>query len=184
MMPTDPGHHHDEHLYAESELHNEDVAHEHSDVDVLTIIKLAIGLAVVSGVIMAAMYGMFQFLETQAAKNDPVLTPHAQPADQEPPEPRLLTDEPQNLQKFRDSLAERLKGIDQGKQQFLQQGLPVRAGAPADAWLGTHSPTRGESSGGRAIPITPGGAAPATAPETAPAAPAAPPAAPVKSGGH
>ena len=182
MMPTDRGHHHDEHLYPESEMHNEDVAHEHSDINVRAIIKLTIGLAVVTAVIFAAMYGMFQFLESQAAKNDPLRTPHAQPSGQQPPEPRLLTDEPQNLDKFRASLADRLKGIDQGKQQLLQQGLPVRADAPADAWLGTHSPSRGESSGGRAIPITPGGAAPATTPGAAP--PPAAPAAPVKRGGH
>ncbi len=175
------GHHDDDHLYDQADLHNEDVAHEHSDVNVRAIIASAIGMFAVVGVCAVIVLVMFNFLESQAAANDPVMSPHALPAGRRPPEPRLLTDEPQNLQRFRDSVAERLKGIDEGKKQFLQNGLPVRADAPADPWMGTHSPSRGESSGGRTIPIRPGDGGPAPAPA---ATPAAPPAAPVKSGGH
>ncbi len=175
------GHHDDDHLYDQAELHNEDVAHEHSDVNVRAIIASGIGMFVVVAVCAVIVLVMFNFLESQAAANDPVMSPHALPAGQLPPEPRLLTDEPQNLQRFRDSVAERLKGIDEGKKQFLQNSLPVRADAPADPWMGTHSPSRGESSGGRTIPIRPGDGGPAPAPA---ATPAAPPAAPVKSGGH
>jgi hypothetical protein len=103
------------------------------------------------------MWGLFRFFESQAARNEPVTSPLAQPAGQLPPEPRLLTNEPQNLQKHRDSLAERLKGIDDGKKQLLEQGLPTRADAPTDPWMGTRSPSRGESSGGREIPVKPKG---------------------------
>ena len=146
--------HHDDHLYDQADLHNEDVAHEHSDVNIRAIIGFGVGLfAVVGGVRASIVLGLFKFFESQAAANDPVMSPLAQPAGQLPPEPRLLTDEPQNLQRFRDSLAERLKGIDEAKKQLLQQGLPVRADAPVDPWMGTHSPSRGESSGGRTIPI-------------------------------
>ena len=175
------GHHHDDHLYDQADLHNEDVAHEHSDVNVRAIIGSGIGMFVVVGVCAVIVLVLFNFLEGQAAANDPVMSPHAVPAGQLPPEPRLLTDEPQNLQRFRDSLAERLKGIDEGKKQFLQNGLPVRADAPADPWMGTHAPSGGESSSGRTIPVRPGDGAPLPAP---PPAPAATPAAPVKSGGH
>ena len=178
-------HHHDDHLYDQAELHNDDVDHEHSDVNIRAILGSAVGLFAVVGVCALIVLGLFNFLESQAASNDPVLSPLTQPAGQLPPEPRLLTDEPQNLQRFRESLTERLKGIDEGKKQFLQHGLPVRADAPADPWMGTHSPARGESSGGRMIPIRAGdGATPAPAPvtPTTPAAGASP--VPVKGGGH
>jgi len=180
------GHHHDVHLYDQSDLHNDDVAHEHSDVNVQAILGSAVGLFLVVGACAVIVLVLFNFFESQAAANDPVMSPLAQPAGQLPPEPRLLTNEPQNLQRFRDSLAERLKGIDEGKKHFLQQGLPVRAGAPVDPWMGTHSPARGESSGGRAIPIRPGANVGITAaPPATPAAPAAgTPAPPVKGGGH
>lgn len=177
------GHHHDDHLYDQADIINEDVAHEHSDVNVRAIVASCVGMFAVVGVCAVIVLVLFNFLEAQAAANDPVPSPYASPAGKLPPEPRLLTDEPQNLQRFRDSLAERLKGIDEGKKQFLQNSLPVRADAPADAWMGTHSPSRGESSSGRAIPIRPGdGATPAPGPAVTPAP--ASPAAPVKGGGH
>ena len=153
MTPTKPAsHHHDDHLYGDEDLHNEDVAHEHSDVNVRALIIFCIGLVAVAAIVHVAMWGLFVFFERQAAANDPVVTPLARPAGQLPPEPRLLTDEPQNLQRYRDRQAEALKGIDDAKKRLLQQGLPTRAGAAADPWVGTRSQTRGESSSGRAIP--------------------------------
>lgn len=196
--PTDPsrlvpepraahgGHHHDDHLYDQADLENEDVDHEHSDVNVRAILGSGVAMFAVVGVCALIVLGLFNFLEGQAAANDPIMSPLALPAGQLPPEPRLLTDELQNFQVYRDSLAERLKGIDEGKKQLLQQGLPVRADAPADPWMGTHSSSRGEASGGRTIPIRPGaaGETPA-APAVAPVTPAAgTPAPPVKGGGH
>ena len=170
------GHHSsDDHLYDDDPLHNEDVAHEHSDVNVRALIIFCFGLTGVVVLSAAAVYGLFIVFESQAAANDPVLSPHAVPAGQLPPEPRLLTDEPQNLQRFLAEQAEALKGIDAAKKQLLQQGLPVRADAPTDAWLGTHSPARGESSGGRMIPLKPGAGGEGT--------PSAVPPAPPKSGG-
>lgn len=175
------GHQHDEHLYSEAELHNQDVAHEHSDVNVRAVIASAVGMAVIVGLCALASLGLMMFLESQAAANEPVMSPLAQPAGQLPPEPRLLTNEPQYLDRFRTGVAERLKGIDEGKKQLLQQGLPVRPNAPTDPWMGTQSPSRGESSGGRAIPLRPGvgGETPAAPPAPPKAAPA-----PVKGGGH
>lgn len=175
------GHHHDDHLYDQADLQNEDVDHEHSDVNVRAIVASCIGMFAVVGVCAVIVLVLFNVLESQAAANDPVVSPYALPAGKLPPEPRLLTDEPQNLQRFRGSVAERLKGIDEGKKQFLQNSLPVRADAPADPWMGTHSPSRGESSSGRAIPVRPGDGAP---PGAAPPAPTPTTPAPVKSGGH
>jgi hypothetical protein len=136
---------------------------------------------------MVAMYGLFWTFERQAAANDPIVTPLAEPAGQLPPEPRLLTDEPQNLQRFRTQEQDILKGIDDAKKRLLEQGLPVRTDAPADPWLGTNSPARGESSGGRAIPIRPGGVAPAQPEQPAAGQPAGEPPVqqtPPKAGGH
>jgi hypothetical protein len=155
--PPHAGHHDDEHLYDQEELHNEDVAHEHSDVNVRAILGFAGGLALVTAFLGVAMYGLFTFFERQAVRNEPVTSPLARPAGQEPPQPRLLLNEPKTLQEFRDSLTERLKGIDEGKKQLLEQGIPTRADAPTDPWMGTRTPSRGESSGGRAIPVKPGG---------------------------
>lgn len=167
MTPTDPhgrpasdrqretsaGRAHDDHLYDHAPLNNVDVTHEHSDVNVRALLMFMLGLVVVAAVIHVAMWGLFVVFERRAAANDPVISPLARPAGELPPEPRLLTDEPQNLQRFRAQQAEFLEGIDEAKKRLLEAGLPVRADAPTDAWLGTSSPARGESSGGRAIPI-------------------------------
>jgi hypothetical protein len=184
--PHSDGQGHQEHLYSDP-MHNEDVAHEHSDVNVRALLLFAFGMMAVTGIVMAAMYGLFWEFERQAAANDPIVTPLAEPSGQLPPEPRLLTDEPQNLQRFRTQEQEILQGIDDAKKRLLEQGLPVRADAPTDPWLGTNSPARGESSGGRAIPIRPGGMTPAQPAQPAadkPAAESQEQQAPPKGGGH
>lgn len=164
-------------------LYNEDVAHEDTDVNIRQLILYTAGLVVLSLISAGIVYGLFNLFERQAAKNDPVLSPQAIPAGQFPPEPRLVRNEPLILEKHRKTEAEVLEKygwvnqaagvarvpIDEAKKLLLLKGLPVRAGAPADPWLGTHSPAHGESSSGRAIPVKPGAiAAPAgTAPTPA-----------------
>jgi hypothetical protein len=189
---------HHEPLYTDA-LHNEDVAHEHSDVDVRTLLMFTLGLATVTGVVMLLMWGVFRVLESNAASKDPVLSPHAIPEGQLPPQPRLLTNEPSNLKKLREMEAQSLSQygwvnqaagvarlpIEEAKKRLLEKGLAVRADAPSDPWIGTRAAgaSRGESSSGRAIPLKPGAGQPA--PEAAPSAPPTPaaPAAPHK-GGH
>ncbi|HVL68646.1 MAG TPA: hypothetical protein VM364_15395 [Vicinamibacterales bacterium] len=173
MAPTsshDHDRHHAEHGHAAHDgLYNEDVAHEHSDVNVRALLLFCAGLAALVAVVFVAMWGLFVVFERQAAGNDPVLTPHALPAGQLPPEPRLLTDEPLNLQRIRAEEDAVLKGqpagegagaarlpIDEAKRRLLEQGLPVRADAPADPWIGTWNAAYGEASSGRAIQIRPG----------------------------
>jgi hypothetical protein len=200
MRPTDDygtdhgGHgltHHDP-LYTDA-LHNEDVAHEHSDVNIRALLMFAGGLAAVTIFTFVAMAGLFRAFSSMAAKNDPVLSPHAIPAGQLPPAPRIEDNlnEPRMLKKHRDFEQEELtkyKWLDQAagvaqlpiedaKKLLLHRGLPYRADGPADAWLGSRvkGPNRGESSSGRAIPVTPGtGAEPAPSAAPAPTAPAAP----------
>ena len=202
MRPTDhdygvdhsslhPGLKHHEPLYTDA-LHNEDVAHEHSDVDIRPLLMFAFGLAALTAVVMLLMVGVSKVLESQAAKNDPVVSPHAIPAGQLPPQPRLLTNEPATLNKQRQMEAEALAEygwtdlsktnvripIDEAKKKLLHDGLPTRAEALADERLGTRwaGAARGESSSGRMVtakPVEAGGA------PQKPAAPADP-----HKGGH
>jgi hypothetical protein len=160
--PFEPGHH-----YTDEEMHNADVAHEHSDVNIRTVLTFAAALTVMVAVSAGLMYGLFVVLEKQAEKRDPPISPVATPANQTPRGPQLLRDEPGNLRKFRQEEAAKLEGygwMDQGagiarvpvelaKKLVVEHGLPVRAGATADDTLGTHAPAYGEASGGRTIPV-------------------------------
>ena len=160
-------------------LHNEDVAHEHSDINVRAVIMSAIILAVVVGISQLLMWGLFGVFEKMAAANDPQLSPHFAPPSQVPANtvqepvfspdtfagPQLLTNEPGNLQRHRETEQTRLQGfgwVDQGagvahmplenaKKLLVERGLPVREGEAAAPNLGTGLPARGEASGGRTI---------------------------------
>lgn len=177
--------HHLRHGHLEHDgLYNEDVAHEDSDVNIRQLIGYTIGLAVMCVASAVIVLVLFKMLEKRAAAADPVLSPHVRPAGQEPPEPRLLLNEPRMLQKQRAIEAETLGQygwtdqasgvaripIEDAKKLLLHNGLPVRGDGAADAWLGTHAPAGGESSSGRNIPVRPAAAAAAQ-----PAAPAATP---------
>ncbi len=144
------------------ELHNEDVAHEHSDVNVRAVLVFIVVLSVVCIGAGAAMLAVFNVLEGQAAKEDPIVSPLAAPAGQEPPEPRLLTNEPANLEKQRAKEREVLEGGDwvdrnagvgripiaDAKKLLLHKGLPTRAGTPVDPRLGTRAPSMSDASSG------------------------------------
>ena len=147
------------------ELHNPDVAHEHSDVNVRQILMFGVGLVTVTVVCALVVRVLFGVLQHQAAANEPPISPLAVPAGELPPEPRLVTNEPGVLKKHRLREAEELESsgwvdekagiahipIEEAKKALLRQGLPVRAGAPADPLEGTPVWARGESSGGRTI---------------------------------
>jgi hypothetical protein len=170
----------------ESELHNEDVAHEHSDINVRAVIISAIALVAVAAFTSVAMWGLFVVLERQAVANDPPVAPTAMPAGQLPPAPRLLTNEPQALQNLHASEAKALDAygwqdrtagtvhipIAEAKKLILQRGFTVRTDGPVDPALGTHAPAMGEASSGRTIavprvtrPPAPGAETPAAAPK-------------------
>ena len=187
MRPTDhdygedhsslhPGLKHHEPLYTD-ELHNEDVAHEHSDVPIRPLVMFALGLGGVTLVVMLMMGGLFKAFEANAKKNDPVLSPNAIPADQLPPAPRLLTDEAGTLAKQRAIEHEALTQyswtdltktnvripIAEAKKKLLHDGLPTRSDVPVDERLGTRwaGAARGESSSGRNVTAKPAASAPA-----------------------
>lgn len=146
---------------------NPEVAHEESDINVRRILMFGLGMAAITGAVAVLMYGMFIGLERWAASNDPQLSPLAVPAGQLPPEPRIITNEPAQLKKWRDEEARILAGgvdertgtavlpIEEAKKRLLQQGMPARPAAPAGLLLGTTAPVRGESSSGRMLGVDP-----------------------------
>jgi hypothetical protein len=164
MTPTDRGAHH----YSDAEMHNEDVAHEHSDINVRTVLAFGAGMAVVVVASALVVLIVLRVLERQEASNDPQISPVAAPVGQEPPAPQLLTDEPGNLRRVRAEESNALDRygwvdehagvahvpIEEAKKLLIQHGLPVRAsGAVDDPRMGTHAPAYGEASGGRTIAI-------------------------------
>jgi hypothetical protein len=193
-----------QHRHAHPELHNEDVAHEHSDVNIRAILMFAIGLVIVAIVVHIVIAVMFRWLDDQAKQNDPQLSPLSAQA---PDMPRtttespffgharggaqLLTNEPLALQKLRETENKTLQGygwvegkpgvaympIGEAKKLILERGVPARAGEPVDATTGTRAAAMGDASGGRNIPVTgkPGAAPNQQQPQQQPAQqPAAP----------
>ena len=184
-------------------LHNEDVAHEHIDVNISGLIASAVVLIVVTLAAQVGMYFLFGVFENQAQARDleAQVSPLARPATDMPRTtmespffsqgvggPQLLTNEPVALEKQRNEERKRLEGygwvdekagvahlpIEEAKKLLVKRGVAVREGEPIAPALGTRLPARGESSGGRIITNAPAEPAPGTA---------APPAAP-DHGGH
>jgi hypothetical protein len=165
------------HHYTAEEMHNEDVAHEHSDINIRAIVWSAVVLAAVGIGAAILMYFLFNFFEREAKSRDPKLSPLALPAVQMPtttnatpefgdaPEPRLLTNEPTYLRDIRQREQQILRGygwvdqgggvtripIDEAKKLLLERGLPVRPEPVTDPRVGTHAPAYGEPSSGRTI---------------------------------
>jgi hypothetical protein len=167
-----------------------DTVHEHSDINVRAIIGfMAVLTAIVLG-IDVAMWGLFRVLHNYEVKNDPYVTPLANPG-QPPPEPALQLTPWADLKTFSADEHRRLTNyswvdekagvaripISKAKELLLQRGIPVRPEL-ADPSLGTNRAATGDSSGGRNLPsgtVVEPAAAPAPAP--------APHAPPVKPGG-
>lgn len=201
MKPTDSRAHDKHHAAhghtAHDGAYNEDVAHEYSDVNVRALLLFCVGLVAICGAVAVAMWGLFEVFERQAAQNDPVMSPLAYPAGRERPEPKLLEDEPGYLQTVKAGERAVLEGygwvdqqngvaripIEEAKKRLLQQGLPVRADAKVEPWMGRHSAAQGESSGGRMIPVRPGVTGPDQPVQPAAGQPQEKPT-PQKSGGH
>src|SRR5262245_11835263 len=165
------------HHYTAEEMHNDDVAHEESDINLAALIWSA---AILVGVMVGAavlMYGLFWGLEKRAEAVDPRPSPRAKPATVMPPttntspefgsasEPRLLTSEPTYLKDVREREQQVLQSygwvdektavahipIDEAKKKLLERGIPVRPDPVSDPRMGTHLPAYGESSSGRVV---------------------------------
>jgi hypothetical protein len=175
----------------DDDLHNEDVAHEHVDVNLRAIGISIVVLGVTVLVSQVGMYLLFGWFEREAAANDPQVSPLAAPAAEMPATtagspffsvgvngPQLLTDEPMALAKQHAEEQKRLQNygwvdqaagiahvpIEEAKKLLVQRGLPVREGAAPPAFT-VRPPARGEASGGRtitvALPSAPAAAPPA-----------------------
>ena len=193
MKPTEASvvHHH-----SPEEMQNDDVAHEHSDINISALVwSIVVLFCVVVGTagLMALLFG---FLEREAKARDPKLSPLAMPATTMPrttmaspffggaPDPKLMTGEPVHLKEMRTEEQAQLHGygwmdekagvahipIEEAKRLTLERGLPVRPDPLTDAGLGTRRPASGESSSGRNV--------------THALAPAAPDATPAPGPGH
>ena len=176
----DPAHHH----YTPEEMHNLDVAHEHGDVSIRSVLAYAGALATIIAAVFGLMYGALYLLERQAKGNDARLSPLAPPPAEMPPnttelptfgnapQPRLLTNEPVVLGQQRRHEEQQLTGygwvdeaggvaripIAEAKKLIVERGLPARAEGTADPTLGTVRPSKGEASGGRTVNGPPRGA--------------------------
>jgi hypothetical protein len=200
MKPTSPPSPHDPRKAparhaAHDELHNDDTAHEESDINIGAVLTATGVIAVVCVVTAGLMLGLFRFLESQAEARDPRLSPLAMPATQMPPttigspafgsapDPKLLTNEPRYLSGVRAEWQKDLHTygwvdqqagiaripIERAKHLLLtDKPLAVRAEPVEDRRVGTHAPAYGEASSGRTI-TRPDAAAPGEAPAHAPA---------------
>ncbi|MPY91200.1 MAG: hypothetical protein GEU99_25225 [Luteitalea sp.] len=138
MATTDP---HDTHVAPEG-------GHERSDVDVSRTPWLVIASAVSLAVVMAGMWLMFRVMEGQLASSDrplPMVTERQAGQDRQPPEPRLLADEPADLARVqRDEEAvlnsydwvDRSQGtvqvpIDRAMTLLIERGVPTTPEAPS-----------------------------------------------------
>ena len=162
--------------HAPSAAVDSDAGHETDDVNIKALVTFGIGMFAVAVVIHALMWGMFQILQSQAAKNDPPQSPLARPAVQMPRNTigtpvfgqgegvQLLSSEPTVLDQTRESEAAALTTygwVDQktgvaripiaaAKKLLAERGVPAR-GEVADPALGTRHAAYGESSGGRIL---------------------------------
>lgn len=185
--------------HAPEEMHNDDTAHEHSDINVAALVWSMVVMFGTVIVTAGLMYVLFIFLEGDAKARDPKLSPLTMPATIMPktttaspffgsaPDPKLMTGEPAHLKEVRTELQDELHTagwidekagvaripIDQAKALVLKDGLPVRPDPVSDSRLGGRAPALGESSSGRNITAKPGAEAPAPPAAPAPAAPAA-----------
>jgi hypothetical protein len=197
MKPTSASAGHGGH--SPDEMHNDDVAHEHSDINIAAIAWSMVVMFSVVLVTAVLMWGLFRFLESQAAARDPKLSPLSMPSTTMPtttmaspffggaPAPQLMTNEPANLKDVRAVEQRELHEygwvdekagvaripIDDAKRLTLERGLAVRPDPVSDERLGTRRPSSGESSSGRNVTRTLAAPVPGAAPPAAPA-PAAP----------
>ncbi len=172
------------------------IAHEESDINVRAIIGFVVVLTVIVLAVDVAMWGLFRGFAHMGVKNDPIVTPLANPPlpPNQPPGPTGLQTTPwADLKQFKDSQSAYLHGygwvnepagiarvpIEKAKAMLLQRGLPVRPEL-ADPLEGTHVAAGGESNGGRTLPAgqadrsTPVTSSPQGAAPPAPATPAKP----------
>jgi hypothetical protein len=128
--------------------------HEERDVNIWAIGKIGIALVLTTIASIFIVFGVFRYLQVQYQKNPPKVF-DIRDARQLPPEPRLVPNEPENLQEMRTAEDEILNGyswsdqqhtlvkipIDKAIDKLLAKGLPARAQAPPSPDAGVSVPT-------------------------------------------
>ena len=124
-------------------LHNDDVAHEESDVNIRAIFGFGAGLIAVAIVVHVAILLLFNFFDSRASQQAAAAYPLAtQQGERLPPEPRLQTEPREDLAALRTREDETLSSygwvdrnagvvripIDRAMELTLQRGLPARQG--------------------------------------------------------
>ena len=122
------------------DLNDPEQRFEHRDVNIWAIGKVAIGLVLTTIASMLLVLGVFRYFEVEEnAKQVPPAAGFT--AGKLPPEPRLLENEPANLQQYRAAENQVLNGyqwvdqkkglvkipVDQAIDRLVQKGLPARA---------------------------------------------------------
>ena len=133
--------------------------HEHRDVNVWALGKFGIGLVLTTIAAIFIVLGVFRYLELQYAEQPAAPRLTVEDARQLPPEPRLISNEAENLQEMRAAEDQILNGYSWANQEhtlvkipislaidtLLQKGLPARpqaapspdtASVPTDSGLG------------------------------------------------
>lgn len=156
---------------SESASHTSPVGggHERSDVDVSRSQWVVIGSVVFLAAVMAAVWLMFQWMDERLASADaplPVVTERQAGQDRQPPEPRLLVDEPANLTAVREEeegalnsygVVNRGQGtwrvpIDRAMTMLVERGVPAKPRAapapPSNGAAGSPPPAIARSQAG------------------------------------
>jgi len=177
----------DTHNHSAEHIENPDVAHETSDVSVRGILGFGIGLAVGTAVVALLLFGAFSVMvqrfnpppavnSSPLTRTRPLVPESRQYAVQAFPEPRLQSNNVEDLTRFREEEYRYLHSygwvdpnsgvvhipIEQAKEMVLRQGFPVRtpgtvppaAPPPAQpaATTGAPAPTAAQTAGLTAQP--------------------------------
>jgi hypothetical protein len=120
---------------------------EHRDVNIWAIGKVGFGLILTTILSLFIVLGVFRYLQEKENALQPPPSTLGVDARRLPPEPRLLENEPENLQRTRAAEDQILNGyswadqkhtvvkipIDKAIDMLVQKGLPSRPQAPAAA---------------------------------------------------
>jgi hypothetical protein len=138
------------------DLSDPDQRHEHQDVNIWAIGKVGIGLAVTTILSLFLVLGVFRYLEQQDRASQTVPPPGVEvQQNKQPPQPRLIENEPEDLKQVRADEDQRLSGygwadpqhthvsipIDRAIDQLAERGLPARQGGNQGAAASVSVPT-------------------------------------------
>jgi len=129
--------------------------HEHRDVNIWAIGKVGIGLVLTTILSILIVFGVFHYLMVEEKGLPQVKGPQTVDARQLPPEPRLITNEPEELREMRTAEDQILNGyswadsqhtlvkipIDRAIDMLVQKGLPSRTQAGAQSASTASTPT-------------------------------------------